>query len=90
MNDAEIITWVTKHQEEEFQKRDLVFQNLFGRPLQLIDIQNLFCEISKYARVAHPTIAGTQARTRIKRLYHPDHNPISYKFPPKWKLQIFK
>ena len=28
------------------------FRDLWGRPLQLIGCQNLFCEVDKYARVA--------------------------------------
>jgi hypothetical protein len=38
---------------------------LFGRSLQLIDLQNRFCEIAKYARVAHPefNLEGTRIKT---------------------------
>ena len=41
------------HQNQLF---ELDFQNLWGRRLQLIDCQNLFCEVDKYSRVypAHP------------------------------------
>ena len=46
----------------------LQFSKLGGkRSLQLIDFQNLFCEIGKYARVAHPEFAGASGRTRIKQ-----------------------
>src|SRR5258707_9985183 len=40
-----------------------------SRRLQLIDCQNLFCEVDKYARVAHPNIAGRTGRTRIKQKF---------------------
>jgi alpha-glutamyl/putrescinyl thymine pyrophosphorylase clade 1 len=53
----------------------LDFPGLFGRPLQPIDCQNLFCEISKYARVAHPEVGGVANRTRIKQSYHPSGQP---------------
>ena len=32
---------------------------LRGRRLQLIDCQNLFCEVDKYAVVAHPGVRGS-------------------------------
>ena len=60
--------------------------NLWGRPLQLIDCQNLFCEVDKYARIAYPTISGFSGRTRIKQTFHmtgPIPHPV---FPRKWKL----
>ena len=50
----DIIRWVTTSQEEEFNRRGITFKRLGGRPLQLIDCQNLFCELSKYARMRHP------------------------------------
>ena len=60
--------------------------DLWGRPLQLIDCQNLFCEVDKYARIAHPDIIGISGRTRIKQAFRmtgPIPQPF---FPPKWKL----
>ena len=38
----------------------LAFDGLFGRRLQPIDCQNVFCEVSKYARIAHPMCPGSQ------------------------------
>lgn len=62
-------------------------KTLFGRQLHLIDCQNLFCEISKYTRVSHPTIRGVAERTTIKQLYHPRNEPLPKpKFPPFWEL----
>ena len=54
----EVIYWVAERQNAEFKRLGLEFPGLFGRRLQPIDCQNLFCEISKYARVAHPDIGG--------------------------------
>lgn len=48
----DIIKYMADNQNEEFRKRGLEFKTLFGRPLQLIDCQNLFCETDKYSRVA--------------------------------------
>lgn len=62
------------------------FESLWGRPLQLIDCQNLFCEVSKYARVVHPELAGSSGRTRIKQRYVPNHAPLAVGYPPKWGL----
>ena len=68
LNDADIIKLVTESQEREFERLGLKFRTLGGRRLQLIDCQNLFCEVSKYARVKHPEIKGLSKRTRIKQL----------------------
>jgi hypothetical protein len=60
---------------------------LFGRRLQPIDCQNLFCEISKYTRIAHPEIRGIANRKRIKQAYKRDDRDLSaLSFPPRWKL----
>jgi hypothetical protein len=86
LTEANIIDLVTERQEEEFSKRGINFRTLWGRPLQLIDCQNLFCEVDKYARVAHPEFNGDGGRTRIKQVYRNNAEPIEYWFPPKWKL----
>ena len=85
-NEADIIRWVADRQEREFEGRGIVFRSLFGRPLQLIDCQNLFCEVSKYSRIKHPEIRGTNDRTRIKQIYRPAIKPIEYWYPPKWDI----
>lgn len=86
LNEANIITIVNDRQHTEFAERGLHFQTLFGRPLHLIDTQNLFCEISKYARIAHPEIKGVTDRTRIKQRYRPITEPLSVWYPPKWGI----
>lgn len=85
--EAEVIGYMAGHQDEHFARLDLEFDGLGGRPLQLIDCQNLFCEVDKYARVAHPEVRGIRGRQRIKQRYRPDHNPLTAWFPPKWGLK---
>lgn len=80
------IAWVTDRQEDEFRKRGLEFQTLWGRPLHLIDCQNLFCEVDKYARVAHPEFSHLTGRARIKQSFSPRGIVPRPWFPPKWKL----
>ena len=83
-----VIRRVCDGQETEFVARDIPFRTLWGRRLHLIDVQNLFCEVDKYARVAHPdaTNANGQNRTRIKQLYRPQGKPELPWFPPKWGI----
>jgi hypothetical protein len=81
---ADVIRRLTDEQEEWFEHFRLPFGGLFGRRLHLIDVQNLFCEISKYARVAHPEIAGIAGRTRIKQSFRPAAALPDPFFPPKW------
>lgn len=86
LNYAEIIKFVTDRQEQEFQRLGLCFQTLWSRPLQLIDCQNLFCEVDKYARVKHPDIKGDSERVKIKQMYKKNSLEIDYWFPPKWNI----
>lgn len=87
-NPNTIIYRMVERQTEEFDRLGLKFRGLFGRCLQPIDCQNIFCELSKYARVAHPDVSGQSGRKRIKRRYKP-RTQASVElpfFPPKWKL----
>lgn len=86
LTEAELIKVVTERQQEEFQRLGLSFQSLWGRPLQLIDCQNLFCEVDKYARVRHPEFSGKTGRTRIKQRFSANTTPIALWYPPKWGL----
>ncbi len=86
LNEPELIRLMADLQEREFERLGLDFKSLWGRRLQLIDCQNLFCEVDKYARVAHPQIAGRTGRTRIKQKFEPTLSPIELFYPPKWKL----
>jgi hypothetical protein len=85
-NETDIIKYVTDIQEDEFNRLGLDFKNLWGRRLQLIDCQNLFCETDKYSRVAHPEISGISNRKRIKQIYRPNKNEIKLFYPPKWNI----
>lgn len=85
----EAIYWICDQQERAFCERDLDFEMLYGRRLQPIDCQNLLCEISKYARVAHPAVIGVSGRTRIKQSYRPRADRLMAPlFPPKWGLSM--
>ena len=85
-NEAQVIRFMAERQEIEFARLGLDFKNLWGRRLQLIDCQNLFCEVSKYARVRHPDIGGVSGRTQIKQKFRPHPVPIDYWYPPKWGI----
>jgi len=86
LDESGIIRMVTERQDLEFDRLGLSFKSLWGRPLQLIDCQNIFCEVDKYARVKHPEIAGLTGRLRIKQKFSPIAKSIDYWYPPKWGL----
>lgn len=86
LTDAEIIQVMAERAEAEFARLALRFHDLWGRNLQLIDCQNVFCEVSKYARVAHPDIEGASGRKRIKQKFTPRAKSIPQWYPPKWRL----
>ncbi len=86
LNESEIIRLTSERQEYEFERLGLKFRSLWGRRLQLIDCQNLFCEVSKYARVKHPGVEGLGHRSRIKQVYRASDEPLEYWFPPKWGI----
>lgn len=86
LTEAEIIQVMAERAEFEFERLGLKFQTLWGRQLQLIDCQNVFCEVGKYARVAHPDIEGRSGRTRIKQKFSVRSEPIPQWYPPKWGL----
>jgi len=86
LSEADVIRLVAKNQQDEFARRGLAFRDLWGRPLQLVDCQNLFCEVDKYARVAHPDIGGKGDRTRIKQVLRPLGRPPTPWYPPKWGI----
>ncbi|MCC2691582.1 hypothetical protein IQ240_03015 [Nodularia sp. LEGE 04288] len=86
LNEPEIIKFMAEQQESEFERLGLNYQSLWGRKLQLIDCQNLFCEVDKYSRMKHPEISGISGRTRIKQKYSVNVEPINYWYPPKWKI----
>lgn len=85
-SESDIIGWVADRQADEFAARGLTFKSLWGRPLQLIDCQNLFCEVDKYARVVHPEVTGLTGRMRIKQRFSSKGPAPRPWFPPKWGL----
>lgn len=88
LTESEIIRYVTDYQEFFFDQLGLSFQNLWGRRLQLIDCQNLFCEVDKYARVRFPEYSKATGRTRIKQAYKQSRPLPKPFYPPKWGLKV--
>lgn len=86
LSNVEIIKLMTDRQEREFERLGLSFKTLWGRRLQLIDCQNIFCEVDKYARVKHPDIKGNSDRVKIKQKFKASVKSISLWFPPKWEI----
>ncbi len=85
-SESDIIKYMCDIQQREFDRLEIDFQSLWGRPLQLIDAQNLFCEVDKYSRVVHPSIQGISGRTRIKQVFKKSEEKISFWYPPKWGI----
>jgi len=86
LSEEDIIKRVAEKQELEFTQRGIKFKTLCGRQLQLIDCQNIFCEIDKYSRVAYPEFHGQTKKTRIKQRFCKNSIPIEYWYPPKWNI----
>jgi len=85
----DVIMEMYRIQDEEFERLSLPFQGLFGRRLMPIDLQNCFCETSKYTRRSHPEVVGIANRTRIKQKYVAGDRPIRAPFlPPSWNLTV--
>jgi alpha-glutamyl/putrescinyl thymine pyrophosphorylase clade 1 len=86
VSEEDVIRLVTELQEEEFSRRGISFKWLGGRRLQLIDIQNVFCEIDKYARLRFPEAIGLANRVKIKQRFKPSPAPVPQWYPPKWGI----
>lgn len=86
LNPAEVIRYMYENQERHFTEQGIAFRTLWGRRLQLIDCQNVFCEISKYARAAFPDYVGVAGRTRIKQKFKPTGALPAPWYPPKWNI----
>lgn len=87
LSSEDVIRAVTEAAEECLTALEIDFCDLWGRPLQLIDCQNLFCEVGKYARVMHPELAGRSGRTQIKQKFRPDPLALDPRYPPKWQAE---
>jgi len=84
LSNEDIIKYMYEHQDEEFKRLNLPFKRIGNRKLQLIDIQNIFCELDKYCRQALPDLKSN--RTKIKKKYSAKANKIDYIYPPKWNI----
>jgi hypothetical protein len=81
---AELIEECVRQQDGFFEHYKLKPVTLFGRKLHLIDCQNLFCEVDKYSRIAHPEL--NLGRTEIKQKFTPTGPLPKPFFPPKWGI----
>lgn len=81
---SDVIMWMVERQDEEFRRLGLSFDGLWGRQLHAIDCQGLFCELDKYCREAAPEL--TSNRSRIKARFAPSSDPLTFFFPPKWRI----
>lgn len=84
LSPSDIVMWMVDNQDKAFERLGLDFTGLWGRAIQAIDAQNLFCETDKYCREALPSLAS--ARTRIKSKYTQTPEAITLFFPPKWGI----
>lgn len=80
----DIIRYMCEHQDEEFKRLKSDFKRIGNRPLQLIDCQNIFCELDKYCREAVPELVSN--RTKIKKKYVSKKEKIKYIYPEKWEI----
>lgn len=85
LSNEDIIRYMYNHQEEEFKRLNLNFKTIGNRKLQLIDIQNIFCELDKYCREKVPSLKSN--RTKIKKKYTPKQTKIEYIYPLKWNIK---
>jgi hypothetical protein len=82
----DIIRFMTQGARAEFSRLGIVFANLFGRDLRLIDTQNCLCETDKYARAKYPEF-NAGGRSQIKQRYQrPNTTPLTFTFPQSWGL----
>ena len=86
MTDEEIIKYMYENQDKEFARLGLNFKRIGNRPLQLIDCQNIFCELDKYLRQAVPSLKSN--RVKIKKHYTAKKDKIEYMDPPKWGIKL--
>lgn len=84
MSNEEIIRYMYENQDFEFQRLGLDFKKIGNRHLQLIDCQNIFCELDKYCREKFPKLKSN--RVKIKKKYVQKSEKIDYIYPPKWNI----
>lgn len=83
---TEVIRFTQERMEAETSRIGVETPHLWGRPPQLIDLQNVFCEVDKYTRVARPDLSRNVPGLRIKQRYRVDERPLTSWFPPKWGI----
>lgn len=89
---SQILTTIWVDQEELFPEwageAFPYLRNKNGSPIYLgkIDIQNLFCEFDKWARVAFPEYGGGKPKQRFRQ----DSRRIPYIFPAGWNVDLRK
>ena len=86
---ADTIRWMTDRQDDELGSPDgddPPWNDLFGRRLQPIDIQNLLCETSKYTRASNPEVQGSAGRKRIKQRFKAAGDIPKPVFPEHWGI----
>lgn len=85
MTNEQVIHFMVDNQYEMFEKYGLEFPGLWGRPLQAVDCQGLFCETDKYCREFLPHLRS--GRSRIKAKFGGQRQPLKRPFlPPKWQI----
>ena len=87
---ASIIEQQTEQQEHHFERLGLPPIDTFGRRLQLIDCQNLFCELVKYLRlsdrVERNLVYYANNKTKRRRIYRPAAAPPLLGYPDGWGM----
>ena len=85
LSNEDIIRYMYENQNYEFKRLNLDFKKIKDRPLQLIDCQNIFCELDKYCRQEIPSLKSNLKK--IKKHYIPKNTKIEYIYPPKWNIK---
>lgn len=85
-NFEDVIKMMAENQIKACERLEIDSPKLWGRDLQLIDCQNLFCEVDKYLRVTNPEVIGLTDRKRIKQKFSVGKHPYGLFFPPKWNI----
>lgn len=83
---SDVIRFTQERMDAETSRIGVDAPSLWGRPPQLVDVQNLFCEVDKYTRVARPDLSRGVPGSRIKQRYRVDERPLTSWFPPKWGI----
>ena len=85
-SNEDIIKYMYNNQDKEFKRLGLDFKRIGNRKLQLIDCQNIFCELDKYLREYKPELKSN--RVKIKKKYKSKTSKIDYIYPPKWNIKL--